>query len=281
MQASVFSISTYDCRRKVKNLLSGLSAIAVSRGITDYNRVAPVELPKRPHYKKDFYSEREVKELYDRYYARNDYKSLCGKDKMACAEILILCTTGMRPGELRNVKAENIDFNHLLIRDAGIKTDTSRERLIPFISDMEEIIRDYCTPINQFAQYSETTLRVHIQKFLKSIGMRYRVPSAGRKTFSTTNALHNIQPEVNQQALGHVPGSKVTEEHYIERGAEYVQHQIEKVFNLSEERRTAEAQVEFLWNIVRNKYDAKTLAEILEAICKMESHPTKAKLFVV
>lgn len=271
---------TYDCKRKTKNLLTALARIAIEHGITDYNRVSPTTLPECERKKKDFFSEEELKELYNRYYGdgTNGYPLLDINDKYACAEILIMSTTGMRPGELIKVKPENINFKKLLISNAGIKTPRGKERFIPIVTDVAEIVKDYCTPVNRFAQYSETTNRKRIQSFLAKIGMRYRVPSAGRKTFSTTNAMHYVDEEINQTAMGHVPGSKVTEEHYIERKAEFVQREIEKSFQLSEKSRVVEAKVDYLFETLRKKYKTETLLAILERISTMREDEILRKL---
>lgn len=103
----------YYAHRDIKTLLGKLYEVAVTSEALDMaqDKTALIELPPVPDSERDAYTVDEVHQMWQAYRAGDDLARYA----------LILCYTGMRPGELMQLDLANIDLQRQCII-GGIKT---------------------------------------------------------------------------------------------------------------------------------------------------------------
>ena len=103
----------YYAHRDIKTLLGKLYEVAITSEALDMaqDKTALIELPPVPDSERDAYTVDEVHGMWRAYRAGDDLARYA----------LILCYTGMRPGELMQVQLSNIDLQRQCIV-GGIKT---------------------------------------------------------------------------------------------------------------------------------------------------------------
>lgn len=123
------SASTYSTRKDIKQILSHLYRLAMRDDYVDKNRAEFIKLPPENRKEREPLTAAEIAELW------NDWKQT--RSDIA-ASALIMLYTGMRPGEVRYLQAENIHLDEHYLT-GGNKTTKGRRRKI--------IIPDIITPV--------------------------------------------------------------------------------------------------------------------------------------
>ncbi len=184
----------YYPKRDIKTLLGKLYNVAVTNECLDVSqdKTDLLELPTQPKSKKDSFTLDEVHKIWDAYNKG---------DKMA-GFALILCYTGMRPGELLQLKLENIDLKGQKII-GGIKTEAGIDREIPIAKAIIPIIQEAM----KSAKYGlADSCREHFYDDWKSENWgieRHMTANAGRHTLATAMEEANISVMVRKKILGH------------------------------------------------------------------------------
>ncbi|HEX5036671.1 MAG TPA: site-specific integrase [bacterium] len=147
--------------------------------------------------------------------------------------IRVMVQTGLRPGELSQLKREDVDWENRLIHvvsNRERKTKNRKSRIIPMSPDLEEemkVLRESLPNIfagNPGAEVPEYVPRTEAQRaylfclangrpiesFRKSIGTALRrvgiegvTPHGLRKTFCSLLARQGVHPKAAQRLLGH------------------------------------------------------------------------------
>ena len=139
----------------------------VDRKITD---VIPY-YKKDPSVKKKPFTEKEIKSLW---------KNLDIEDVDL---ILILLYTGLRSGELAELKIENIHDDHII---AGFKTEAGTDRYVPIHPKIKPLIKKRVSLAKKdtLLNYSAKQFRIRFKKALTKLNMVH-IPHECRHTFIT------------------------------------------------------------------------------------------------
>ena len=122
--------------------------------------------------------------------------------------------SGMRPGELLNIKAENVDMIHNEITGAATKTRESKKNPICFSSAVAGIIKEFILgERNQFFGIGVETLRKQIDSLFKKLNMGHHELSACRTTFATFFSENDTGDESLRRLMRHTD-IKTTRDNY-------------------------------------------------------------------
>ena len=137
----------------------------------DHKRIALIALYKVKPNKIPF-EDWEVENIIKGWNAGDDF----------CGYILTMLYTGMRYGEMIDIRPENVHLDGLYLL-AGKKTDAGREP-INFTEELKPIIQKLFLDGKRY-QYSDTTFKKHFKDCLKRNGCNDHLPHECRHTFAT------------------------------------------------------------------------------------------------
>lgn len=144
--------------------------------------------------------------------------------------VKLMAETGVRPGEAYNLpwKHVNLEKGYISIRqfrdwkpkrkssirDVWISSSLCTEmRRLPKAGTYVFSGRDSEKPITSFKRALKTAVEL---SELERDGHPMRItPKTFRKAFATWQAEDGVSPSILQKQMGHVPGSRMTEQHYI------------------------------------------------------------------
>ena len=200
-------------KKQLKTFLSMLFDYAVQMEYITINRAKYIKTGKyKPVREKTIFTDAEMIRLWE------------NKDIYTVKIILLMIYTGLRIGEVPNIKKDNIDFINGVIRNVGNKTEKAKNRIIPIHTDILEVIQelleisqtDYliCTEVYSGNNpIHKETIRRHFQKAMKLLGMKH-VPHDTRRTLASILDKSGASETVITDILGHAD-FKTTKEYYI------------------------------------------------------------------
>lgn len=200
---------------KVRNLSSLLCKEAMGLGLMTVNYGMLVQLPREERTEPQPFGTMQLKKLWKLYDQ---------KDKAAAA-VLVLCYTGMRPGELLGVDIDK----HLFICDTGryfqtgSKTEAGRNRIIPIPKILEPVIDFLCAGRDSgvFVRTPEGK-RWRLDNWRKrafgpvadAIGAPWATPYTCRHTYSNLQKRRGTDPELMMEIMGHKDYSTTVERYH-------------------------------------------------------------------
>lgn len=201
---------------KVRNLASLLCKECMRQGMMSVNYGALVQLPKQEKTERQPFSPEELKRLW----AASD----AGDD--ASASILVMCYTGMRPGELLGIRIEeHIKPGYFL---TGSKTDAGRNRIIPIAELIRPLVDRLAagreegplvaTPTGINWRVDNWRKRV-FNRVMEQLGITGATPYTGRHTYADIQKRRSVDPEIIMEIMGHEDYA-TTVEHYHTTTAE-------------------------------------------------------------
>lgn len=119
----------YDPKKEAKVVVSKLYQYAIAQGWCTVNMADYIKLPKQTSTNKDSFTPEELHALkvsWDRGYKWSGY-------------VLLMCYTGMRPGELKSIKLADVHPDELYMI-GGIKTEAGRNRTIGFPAWLKPVV---------------------------------------------------------------------------------------------------------------------------------------------
>ncbi|MBQ7003120.1 MAG: site-specific integrase [Oscillospiraceae bacterium] len=188
--------NSYYTKRDIKNLLSHLYKIAIRDDYADKNKAAFIRLPELHSEERIVFADSEIDALW------NDYNNTHSR---ITAQMLTMLYTGIRPGELLSIKAENVHLNDHYMT-GGIKTKKGKNRKI--------IIPDRLRPVIEMmmgenrdliAWYNKTEEFYNAWKEKRSkLGIREAItPYCCRHTYVTKLTALKVSPAMLQELAGH------------------------------------------------------------------------------
>lgn len=199
---------------KMRNLASLLCKESMSLGLLTVNYGQLVQLPRQDKTPQLPFTGEQLKLLW---------KAADGADCDAMA-VLILCYTGMRPGELLGMRIEQ----HLHLSDdtphiqTGSKTDAGRNRIIPIAPLILPFIHTLAayritgpliaTPNGKAFNLANWRNRC-FKPLMERLGITGRTPYTCRHTFANLQKRRKVDPEIMMEVMGHEDYS-TTVEHY-------------------------------------------------------------------
>lgn len=210
LQAAVDKAATHDPARDIRDLFSLLYQLAMPDQFVSTNLAKFLVLPDPATVEQEPFSKEEIEKLWSHYASGNWWTGY----------ILLMCCTGMMPGELLAAKKSMIDFERKIISGAGLKTE--ERKIIPIVLPdvIIPVLEDLVTHTP-----GEKLIRINKDRFYKvyyetilDAGCRKLKPYACRHTHATRLAEENIPPAVFQKIMRHA--SFTTTQRYIHIGVD-------------------------------------------------------------
>ena len=190
---------TYYPAKDIKNLLSILFKLAMANKMTTVNIAPFIVLPPLTEKEQTPFTQNDLDVLWKDYAAGNVFTGY----------ILLMCYTGMMPGELLKAKKSSINWEIQRIEGEGLKTDKRKATPI--------VIADYMVPVlESLCEYSvsEKLLCMNKDNFYKKyyftlerLGIEKKVPYSCRHTTATDLALSGASLAIVKEVMRH---SKLT-----------------------------------------------------------------------
>lgn len=188
---------SYYTRRDVKTLFSHFYKLAIRDDYVTDNKAQYIKLPKLIEKEKEIFTKDEIQTLWLDYNAH--------KCKVTAA-ILIMIYTGMRPGELLQIKTENVNLNEQYLT-GGIKTEKGKrrkiiipDRIVPLIQYLERASKDgllcwYKNKNDFYDEWQEKRDELEIRECM--------TPYCCRHTYITQLTALGVSPAMLQELAGH------------------------------------------------------------------------------
>ena len=134
--------------------------------------------------------------------------------------ILIQCYTGLRPKELCDIKKENIKDGYMV---GGCKTDAGKNRVIPIIEKIKEIVEMACENETEYMLATEYNKPLEYSNYYNEMKKRYpnHKPHDPRKTFVTMAKEAGVNDFAIKRIVGHAI-EDITENIYTERDVDWL-----------------------------------------------------------
>lgn len=192
-------------KRNLRGTLFQMYKYAVTNELVAKNYAEGLELNEKAEAVGSVFTDEEIKTLWEH------------KDDKVVQRILILIYTGMRIGELLDLKREDL---HLEDGYAigGSKTEAGRDRVIPFHKDILPLVKEqlgnnnYVTSTTH-GKMAYPTMQRHFATTMKKFNMNHKIHDT-RKTAVSIMHTAGIPMEIIRKIVGH-SGKGVTEQVYL------------------------------------------------------------------
>lgn len=158
-------------------------------------------------------------------FTNDDLKTLWDHQTEGIARLLlIMCYSGFRVGELKVIE---VDLKENCFR-GGLKTRTSKERIVPIHSAIRPIVRECLKKDGCLMLMSYNDLRSGLAQYLAGIGIERHTSHDCRHTFSKLCEEFEVRENDRKRMLGH-KFNDVTNAVYGHRDLEHLRFEIEKI----------------------------------------------------
>ena len=188
---------SYSSCKKVRTVLNQLFNYAIIRDYPVTNYALHLNLgPNRPTIKRRVFTRQQINKLW-------------AIDTSYSHMILILLYTGLRIGELLNLRRQDINrrSSYLIVRHA--KTKAGEGRIIPIHHRITPLIEQvYNSTDNYLFPISYTTFRKHFQDIMKQLNCKHTIHDTRHTFASLLDAV--APPNALRSLLGHKQGDITT-----------------------------------------------------------------------
>ena len=186
---------TYWTAKDCRDLIANLYNIAAIDGFVDRKLPSFIVLPEHEETEREPFTIAEQKALWKLYESGD----------MDAAIPLLMIYTGAMPGEVRDIKTENIDLTNHTIIGVGLKTKVRKKSPI-ILSDtiipVVESLMENATPKGYFWKRVKKEWYEHYYSALEKAGCRKLSPYSCRHTTATALAIdENIAPRTIQKIM--------------------------------------------------------------------------------
>ena len=189
------SCKTYWTAKDCRDLLTNLYKIASLDGTVSKDVPSFIVLPAHEETEREPFTEEEQKSLWKLYESGD----------MDAAIPILMIYTGAMPGEVRDIKVENIDLQNHMITGVGLKTKTRKQSPI-ILSDtiipVVESLIENATPKGYLWKRVKMEWYDRYYSALEKAGCRKLSPYSCRHTTATALAINkNIAPRTVQKIM--------------------------------------------------------------------------------
>ncbi len=171
---------SYNYKGNCKSVLNRIFDFAVKNDFIESNKVKFVELGKKNIViERKIFTKKEIEVLWKNLEIKNVYL------------ILILIYTGMRVGELLNLKVADVDLGNKVIyirkskTDAGVRTIPIPDKVLSLFTDNICYENEYFIFTKTFNQMSYMSFRYIFESILRKVGLQRHTIHDTRHTFAT------------------------------------------------------------------------------------------------
>lgn len=199
---------SFNTKQRMKNVIDLMYAYAIRHEITDKDYSKFVEIGKavtvqKPH---EPFTQEEISTLW----------ANVGKIPYVDT-VLILIYTGMRAGELLDMRKENVylDEKYMI---GGSKTEAGKNRIIPLNNKIVPLVQNRYKAVDEYLiephlAYSE--YKRQFSRIMSALNMSHRTHD-GRHTFASLMDTANANPKALKTIMGH-SGGDLTSKVYIHK----------------------------------------------------------------
>lgn len=213
--------SSWSFKNACKSVLNMIFEYAFKNDFIDTNKVKFIELGKKEKViNRKIFTQEEIQLLWE------------NVDRKYTYIVLILIYTGLRIGELLNLKNEDIDLENRIIKIKVSKT-TSGVRVIPIFSKIYNLFKENIVSNQEYFVKGDTTLRLsystfkpRFKKLLKEIGLKEHTIHDTRHTFATLLNNANANSTSITKLIGH-SNFYTTENIYTHKDTEELRKAVE------------------------------------------------------
>lgn len=186
---------TYWTAKDVRDLLANLYNIAAVDGVVDRKIPSFIVLPDHEETEREPFNAEEQKALWELYESGD----------MDAAIPLLMIYTGAMPGEVREIKLENIDLENHQITGVGLKTKTRKQSPIILSDTIIPVVESLMEHANKHGflwKRNKMEWYGHYYSALEKAGCRKLPPYSCRHTTATALAINkNIAPRTVQKIM--------------------------------------------------------------------------------
>ena len=213
--------TSWSFKNGCKSVLNMIFDFALKNEFIDSNRISFIEIGKKEKViDRRIFTKKEIETLWE------------NLDSKHCYIVLILIYTGMRIGELLNLKNEDIDLHNSCLTIRESKTDAG-VRIIPISSKIFNLFvanmvkdQEYFVKGDTTNQLSYSTFKPRFQKLLKSLNIEPHTIHDTRHTFATLLNNANANQSAITKLIGHSDFS-ITENVYTHKDTEELRKAID------------------------------------------------------
>lgn len=213
---------------QIKNLFSKISKFALRNDIIEKDYSQFLEQRKKHEVKvyRSVFTADEIQELWNNLYMHEEIDTT-----------LIMIYSGLRIGEVMELKKENIDLEKGVITGAGIKTEAGKKRIIPIHSKIFKLIlnRYKAAEGEELFKFPGSTHNSRYQyyvKSLKNLSKKIKISTHTahdcRHTFATLLNNADANTTAIKNMIGH-SSFDLTEQVYTHKNIEELKKAIEKI----------------------------------------------------
>lgn len=196
---------TYYPARDMRDLLSLLYQRAMANRFVPVNLAEYITLPELNAEEQQPFTQDEVLQFWMQYRAGDWWTGY----------ILLMCYTGMMPGELMAAKKEHVDLSAKVINGAGLKTKVRKDKPIVLADEIIPVLQSVMdhTPGDKLIRINKDRFYEVYYAALAAAGVRKLPPYSCRHTAATMLADANIRPALVQAIMRHA--SYTTTQKYV------------------------------------------------------------------
>lgn len=196
---------TYYPARDMRDLLSLLYRRAIANRFVPVNLAEYITLPELNAEEQQPFTQDEVLRFWMQYRAGDWWTGY----------ILLMCYTGMMPGELMAAKKEHVDLSAKVISGAGLKTKVRKDKPIVLADEIIPVLQSLMdhTPGDKLIRINKDRFYDVYYAALATAGVRKLPPYSCRHTAATMLADADIRPALVQAIMRHA--SYTTTQKYV------------------------------------------------------------------
>lgn len=220
---------TYYPARDMRDLLSILFQTAMANKFVEINLANFLVLPDRNEKEREPFTVDEVAALWADYQAGNWWTGY----------VLLMCYTGMMPGELLAAKKESVDLGNRVIVGAGLKTQERKKKPIVLADELLPVIQDLLdhTPGDKLIRINKDNFYTVYYDTLSRAGVRKLTPYSCRHTAGTLLTDANVRPALVQSIMRHASYSST--QRYIHESVDHALTAVNALASKVDSKRTA------------------------------------------
>lgn len=158
-------------------------------------------------------------------FSEDDLKKLwADKDDPVAEMLLIMCYSGFRIGEYRNLTVDLKDWYF----QGGSKTAAGKNRIVPIHTGIRNLVKRRMTCNGKLLPDTADAFRKNMKAYLMAHNMELHTPHDCRHTFSALCERYKVAENDRKRMLGHALGD-VTNDVYGHRTVEDLRAEIEKI----------------------------------------------------
>lgn len=202
---------TYYPARDMRDLLSILFQTAMANKFVEINLANFLVLPDRNEKEREPFTVDEVAALWADYQAGNWWTGY----------VLLMCYTGMMPGELLAAQKGSVDLENRVIIGAGLKTQERKKKPIVLADELLPVVQTLLdhTPGDKLIRINKDNFYTVYYETLARAGVRKLTPYSCRHTAGTLLTDANVRPALVQSIMRHA--SYASTQRYIHESVDH------------------------------------------------------------